>query len=62
MQGYTERVRTAIHNFSEEEIFVASEVKKKLLPDIPEAIYYKALERFVKQRMLVHLTKGKYAH
>lgn len=60
MSGYTEQVREMIEQMSYNQIFVASELKKNRLSAIPEAIFYKALERLVQQEKLVHLTKGLY--
>lgn len=60
MSGYTEQARKIIEQIPYNSIFVASELKKSALPKLPEAIYYKALERMVQQGKLAHLTKGLY--
>lgn len=60
MSRYTEQVTRIIEQMEYNSIFVASELKKSSLSELPEAIYYKALERMVQQGKLVHLTKGLY--
>lgn len=60
MSGYTEVIRNEILELPCNQIFVAHELKKEKFSDFPEAIYYKALERMVKQNQLVHLAKGLY--
>ena len=60
MSGYTEQAREIIEQIPYNSIFVASELKKSALPKLPEAIYYKTLERLVQQGKLAHLTKGLY--
>ena len=60
MSCYSERVRAIIEQMPCNSIFVASELRNDKLCDIPEQTYYKALERLVKQNIIVHLTKGLY--
>ena len=60
MGNYTDNIRMKIEQVPCNEIFVARELKKQQLSDIPEAIYYKALERMVKAGPLMHLAKGLY--
>lgn len=60
MSGYAEQIRNELLELPYQQIFVAHELKKEKFPDFPEAIYYKTLERMVKQNLLVHLAKGLY--
>ena len=60
MSGYAEQIRTQILETPCNQIFVARELKKEAFPDLPEAVYYKTIERMVKQNQLVHLAKGLY--
>lgn len=60
MSGYTEAIRNEILTLPCQQIFVAHELKKEKFPNYPETIYYKTLERMVKQEQLVHLAKGLY--
>ncbi len=60
MSGYTELIRNEILELPCNEIFVAHELKKEKFSNFPEAVYYKTLERMVKQNQLVHLAKGLY--
>lgn len=60
MKGFSEQIRNTISDIPCNEIFVASELKKKQLPEVTDAIFYKTLERMTKQNKLVHLTKGLY--
>ena len=60
MSGYAEQIRKVIEHMPYYQIFVASELKKSALMTIPEAIFYKTLERLVQHKNLVHLTKGLY--
>jgi len=60
MGGYSETVRNAIYEMPYNKIFAASELKKSVLLEIPDSIYYKTLERMVKKADLVHLAKGLY--
>lgn len=60
MSGYAEQIRNHIIEMPCNQIFVAHELKKEVFSELPEAIYYKTLERMVKQYQLVHLAKGLY--
>ena len=60
MNGFSEQIRNTISNIPYNEIFVASELKRTLLPEVTDTIFYKTLERMSKQNKLVHLTKGLY--
>ena len=60
MDTYFEQVKRVIEQKSINKILVANELKKEELQDIPEATYYKCLERMTKSGDLVHLTKGIY--
>lgn len=60
MNGFSEQIRNTILNIPYNEIFVASELKKDLLREVPNPIFYKTLERMTKKNQLVHLTKGLY--
>ena len=60
MSGYSEQIRNVLSEMPCNQIFVAHELKKETFSDFPEAVYYKTLERMVKQNQLVHLAKGLY--
>lgn len=60
MSGYAEQIRNEILTLPCQQIFVAHELKKEKFSELPEAVYYKTLERMVKQDQLVHLAKGLY--
>lgn len=60
MSGYAEQIRNHIIKIPCNQIFVAHELKKEVFSELPEAIYYKTLERMVKHEQLIHLAKGLY--
>ena len=60
MNGYAEQVRNVIQQLPNNQLFYARMVWEEKLVTIPEKTYYKSLERLVKQKELVHLTKGLY--
>lgn len=60
MSGYAEQIRNKILEMPCNQIFIAHELKKKTFSELPEAVYYKTLERMVKQKQIVHLAKGLY--
>ena len=60
MSGYSEIIRNTILDLPCQKIFVAHELKKEQFSELSEAVYYKTLERMVKQHQLVHLAKGLY--
>ena len=60
MSGYAEQIRNKILSLPCNQIFVAHEFKREHFSEFPETVYYKTLERMVKQDQLVHLAKGLY--
>lgn len=60
MSSYSKQVRDTIEKISHNKIFVANEIKSAHLSDVPETTYYKVLERMVRDKEIVHLTKGLY--
>ena len=60
MTSYAGAVEEAVKKYEPNQIIVANELYRATLPYIPEATYYKSMERLVKNGTLVHLTKGLY--
>lgn len=60
MNSYAEKIRTIIMNKPENMPLIAREVYNFECSEIPEATFYKSLERMCSKGELIHLTKGTY--
>lgn len=60
MREYTKKISEYIEKASENKLMEASSLHQKEFAQIPEATFYKALERLCKNKKLVHLTNGLY--
>ena len=60
MESYAKCIVTGLLAEPENKIFEASDVYNKRFKAIPEASYYKTLERLCRKGIIVHLTKGLY--
>jgi len=60
MNSYAKYIESIIEQEPENKILEASALYERSFGAIPEASYYKTLERMTKQGTLIHLTKGLY--
>ena len=60
MKEYTKRISEYIGKMPENELIEANSLHHEKFSEIPEAAFYKAMERFCKNNRLVHLTNGLY--
>lgn len=60
MKEYTKKISQYIEKLSENKLIEASSLHHKEFSEIPEASFYKALERLCKNKRLMHLTNGLY--
>ena len=60
MKEYKKKISGYIEEISENKLIEASSLHHERFSEIPEAAFYKALERLCKNKRLVHLTNGLY--
>lgn len=60
MSSYAKEIKDVIFDMSFNEIFEASALKNTQFSHIPDAAYYKMLERMTKYEQLIRLAKGVY--
>jgi len=58
--NYNSEIEKRIERFNPNEIIVARKLYSEELSDIPEATFFKVLERMIKQNTLVRISKGVY--
>ncbi|MFI3214704.1 MAG: hypothetical protein R3Y24_15420 [Eubacteriales bacterium] len=60
MSGYMNLIQNYLETIPINQLIIANKLHAEVFPSIPVSSYYKSLERCVRAKQLIHLTKGVY--